>query len=456
MLAAELSSDPSFRVVLLEAGPQPTGAVSERLRDGYRLPVSPGSGAATYYWATLTSTGDQAELVRGAVVGGSGAINGGYFVRARPADFDGWGQPGWHWSDVREHFKAIETDRDFVGDPEHGDSGPIPVSRRRELSRAGTQLMELAAKNGHRVLADLNGVAEAGVGAVPLNIDSGVRVSPARACLDPVAWRPNLMLYPGSRAIRVLFEGGRAVGVQAMVGGGVRTLTADRIVLSAGAIESARLLLLSGLGPADDLRSVGIAPLVDLPGVGSRLMDHPEWVLSAGEAGEPGHPVLDVVLHTDRQAGIEIRPYTTGFASMSGVHVDGPDDRQIGIALMTPECRGRMELRSADPRSPAYIDLRYDSETSDMDRLRDGVKLVTDLYGRLGTPRWSTSQHLCGTAPMGHDDDKFAVVDKYCRVRGVDSLFVIDGSILPRIPSRGTAATIAMIGRRAAQFVAWS
>ncbi|WP_309224145.1 MULTISPECIES: mycofactocin system GMC family oxidoreductase MftG [unclassified Mycobacteroides] len=456
ILAERLSGDPSFRVVLIEAGPA-SSADEEGVRDGYRLPIGPDSPVATYYWATLTSTGDQAELVRGAVVGGSGAINGGYFVRGRPADFDGWAVPGWSWADVREHFRVIETDRDFRDDPLHGSSGPIPIGRKHEQSSAGKELTDRAVKNGYPVVADLNGTADVGVGLVPLNIDSGVRVGPGRAYLEGAGWRPNLAVYSGTRVLRVLCSGGRAIGVEVAVGSSVRTLTADRIILSAGAIESAKLLLVSGLGPADDLRAVGVQPVVDLPGVGTRVMDHPEWVLDTGEEGQPGYPVLDTVLHTDRQMGIEIRPYTTGFAAMAGVRVDDLDARQIGVALMTPQCRGRVELRSADPHAPVYIDLRYDSQTADMDRLRDGVRLVSELYGRrFSGPRWSTSQHLCGTAPMGGDDDKYAVVDKYCRVRGIDGLFVIDGSIMPTIPSRGPAATIAMIGHRTAQFVAWS
>nr|WP_255801155.1 mycofactocin system GMC family oxidoreductase MftG [Mycobacteroides abscessus] len=455
ILAGRLSEDPSFRVVLVEAGPA-SSADEAGVRNGYRLPIGPGSRIATYYWATLTSTGDQAELVRGSVVGGSGAINGGYFVRGRPADFDGWAVPGWSWAEVRDHFRAIETDRDFQDDPLHGSQGPIPVGRRHEQSSAGTELMDLAVNRGYPVVADLNGSAGTGVGLVPLNIDSGIRVGPARAYLESAVWRPNLVVYSGTRVLRVLCSGGKATGVQVAVGNSVRTLTADRIILSAGAIESAKLLLLSGLGPADELRAVGVQPIVDLPGVGTRVMDHAEWVLDTGEQGQQGHPVLDTVLHTDRSMGLEIRPYTTGFAAMAGAVADGVDARQIGVALMTPQCRGRLELRSTDPAAPVYIDLRYDSETADMDRLRDGVRLVSELYGRrLGGPRWSTSQHLCGTAPLGNDRDKHAVVDKYCRVRGIDGLFVIDGSILPTIPSRGPAATIAMIGHRAAQFVAW-
>ncbi|GKT28168.1 Glucose-methanol-choline oxidoreductase like protein, partial [Aduncisulcus paluster] len=166
ILAGRLSEDPSFRVALLEAGPA-SSADEDGVRDGYRLPIGPDSQIATYYWATLTSTGDQAELVRGSVVGGSGAINGGYFVRGRPADFDGWSVPGWSWTDVRDHFRAMETDRDFRDDPLHG-----------------SELMDRAVKGGHPEVADLNGSAGVGVGLVPLNIDSGMRVGPARAYLE--------------------------------------------------------------------------------------------------------------------------------------------------------------------------------------------------------------------------------------------------------------------------------
>lgn len=460
MLASRLSDDPSFRVVLVEAGPAPCGDLEAATRDGFVLPIGVDSQVVMRYPARLTATGERADLVRGQVVGGSAAVNGGYFIRGRPVDFDAWAVPGWSWRDVRRSFVQIETDRDFPADPLHGRNGPIPVRRSRIQSRAGTELMQLACSAGYRAIDDLNDESVSGVGLVPLNIEHGVRMGPARARLARVALRPNLTVHPHTRALRVLFDGDRAAGVMVCgsnsVGASVRFLTAERIVLSAGAIESAKLLLLSGIGPADQLRKVGVRPIVDLPGVGTRTMDHPEWLLDTGERGQPGRPVLDTVLHTDRDFGIEIRPYTMGFNEMIG-HSSTRDNRRIGVALMTPRSRGTLRLSSANPSAAPRIDLSYDSAQQDIDRLREGVALVSELYGRrFEAPGWSTSQHLCATAPMGIESDEFAVVDQACRVRGVDGLFVVDGSIMPVAPSRGPAATVAMIGNHAARYVSAS
>jgi choline dehydrogenase-like flavoprotein len=219
-------------------------------------------------------------------------------------------------------------------------------------------------------------------------------------------------------------------------------LDADRVVLCAGAIASAHLLMLSGLGPAAQLRAAGIEVVADLP-VGVRCWDHPEWIMSTGRVGAVGRPVLEAVLVTD---DLEIRPYTTGFGGSPG----------IGVALIRPTAHGRISPMSSDPTVPPRISHRYDSEPADLAALWRGCDLVSEIVGgttELGAPAWSTSQHLCGTAPIGADSDEHAVVDPHCRVRGVDGLWVIDGSVLPRIPSRGPHETIAMIAHRAAEFV---
>jgi len=172
------------------------------------------------------------------------------------------------------------------------------------------------------------------------------------------------------------------------------------------------------------------------------------WTVAAGR------PVLEVLLVSD---DIEIRPYTGGFISMVDVGTAGhPDWPHLGVALMAPRSHGRVSLASADPAVAPRIEHRYDSEASDVAALRRGSELAAEIVGtttQLGRPMWSTSQHLCGTAPMGTDADEHAVVDPRCRVRGIDGLWVVDGSILPRTISRGPHATIAMIGHRAAEFI---
>jgi predicted dehydrogenase (TIGR03970 family) len=373
-------------------------------------------------------------------LGGSGAVNGGYFCRALPADFDDPAIPGWSWSEVEEHYRAIETDLDFQ---DFGGAGPIPVRRIHEFSSSTSVFIAAAQQGGYRWLADLN-APETGVGAVPLNIRDGRRIGPGAAFLAPALARGNLTVLTDTTATRIRTAGGRATGVDAIGPRGPAVLDADRVVLSAGAIATAHLLMLSGIGPAGELAAHRIDVISDLP-VGQRCWDHPEWVMSTEWRASPGRPVLEAVLVTE---DLEIRPYTTGF----GMRVE-PD---IGVALMSPSAHGRVSLVSADPSVPPRIEHRYDSEPSDLAALRRGCDLVSDLMGgttELGEPGWSTSQHLCGTAPMGTGGDQYAVVDPQCRVLGVPGLWVIDGSVLPRIPHRGPHATIAMIGHRGAEFV---
>jgi hypothetical protein len=195
-------------------------------------------------------------------------------------------------------------------------------------------------------------------------------------------------------------------------------------------------------------------PVVAALPVGTAFSDHPEGVVPTDWTPAPGRPVLEAVLSID---DIEIRPYTCGFGAMTGVHSSvRPDLPHIGVALMRPRTRGRLTLVSGDPGVPMVIEHRYDSEPEDVAALRRGSDVARELTGAhagTGPAAWSTSQHLCGTAPMGADGDTRAVVDHRCRVRGFENLWVIDGSILPAITSRGPHATIVMLGHRAAEFV---
>lgn len=427
--------------------------------NGLRLPIGAASPLVQRYQTRLTDRpARQMAIMRGATVGGSGAVNGGYFCRGLPRDFEGFGMPGWAWSDVVDHFRAIETDLDFTG-PAHGDSGPILIRRTHEIVGSTAIFAEAARRNGFGWLPDLNDGSGAdalpsGVGAVPLNIVDGTRIGPGAAYLLPALDRANLSLLTQTRALRLRIADGRATGVDAIGPGGPITMTADRIVLSAGAIESAHLLTLSGIGDEAMLRAAGVDPVIPLP-VGMGCSDHPEWVLPTTWTVQPGRPVLEVVLSTPED--IEIRPYTGGFVAMVGDGTPGhPDWPHLGVALMRPRARGRVTLVSADPMVPPLIEHHYDSEPADIAALQVGCDLAREIAGpttEVGEPAWSTSQHLCGTAPMGRAGDPAAVVDHECRVHGVDGLWVIDGSVLPTITSRGPHATIAMLGHRAAEFV---
>jgi choline dehydrogenase len=410
VLAERLSSDTDRRVTVLDAGPSRAAPAIRALTDDAAvLPIGPDSPVVRRYRTALTAT-ESVEIVRGSVVGGSGAINGCYFWRAVPADFDD-GISGWSWDDVEPHYRAVEY--------------RIPTQAQRVFAPSTTGFAAAATAAGFEVAA------------VPLNIAGGVRRGPGAAFLEPALGRPNLRVLPGNRVTRLRVAGGRITGVDVVGPAGEARIDADRVVLSAGAVESAHLLMLSGVGPADALTALGIPVVADLP-VGHDFQDHPEWVMTTSWPEAQGHPVLEAVLAT---GGFEIRPYTTGF---------GAGTAPIGVALMRPRARGRLTLVSADPSVAPRIEHRYDSEPADIDDLQRGCDLVARIIAGatgLGEPVWSTSQHLCSTAPIG------TVVDERCRVQGVDGLQVIDGSVLPRIPSRGPHATIAMLAHRAAEFV---
>ncbi len=460
VVANQLSIDPSRLVTVLEAGPGLSDpALLAETANGLRLPIGAASPLVQRYQAQLTDRPPrQTAIMRGSTVGGSGAVNGGYFCRGLQRDFDGFGISGWAWSEVVDHFRAIETDLDFTG-AAHGDSGPILIRRTQELIGSTAAFVDAAQRHGFGWLADLNDLPGAdalpsGVGAVPLNIVDGMRIGPGAAYLLPALDRGNLSLLTQTRAVRLRISRGRVIGVDAIGPGGPVALTADHVVLSAGAIESAHLLMLSGVGDETVLRAAGVDVLAPLP-VGMACSDHPEWVLPTTWEVAPGRPALEVVLSTPDD--VEIRPYTGGFVAMVGDGTQGhPDWPHLGVALMRPLSRGRVTLASADPLVPPIIEHRYDSEPADIAALQTGCDLAREIAGpttEIGEPAWSTSQHLCGTAPMGPAGDPAAVVDHRCRVHGIEGLWVIDGSVLPTITSRGPHATIAMLGHRAAEFV---
>ncbi|KAA1250610.1 mycofactocin system GMC family oxidoreductase MftG [Mycobacterium simiae] len=458
VVAERLSADPDCLVTVLEAGPGlDDPQLLAQTANGLQLPIGAGSPLVQRYLTTITDRPARTlPIVRGATVGGSGAVNGGYFCRALPADFDRNQIPGWGWSDVLDHFRAIETDLDF-DTPCHGDRGPIRVRRIHDMTGATESFVAATQRAGLAWIADLNDVGPelpSGVGAIPLNIIDGVRISPGAGYLIPALSRLNLALVARTRAVRVRFSATTAVGVDAIGPAGPTTLTADRIVLCAGSIQTAQLLMLSGIGEEAILRAAGVEMVAALP-VGMGCSDHPEWVMPTSWAAAVDRPVLEVVLST--ADGLEIRPYTGGFVAMTGDGTAGQRDwPHIGVALMRPRARGRITLVSSSPQVPIRIEHRYDSEPADIAALRQGSELARELCcatTHMGPIVWSTSQHLCGSAPMGTDGDPRAVVDHRCRVRGIENLWVIDGSILPVVPSRGPHATIVMMAHRAVEFV---
>ncbi|KAA0018388.1 mycofactocin dehydrogenase MftG [Antrihabitans cavernicola] len=459
VLAARLSEQSDRTVLLVEAGPG-FDETPDSLRDPTAMAVGPESVWARRYPAALTAT-RSGVAVRGRVLGGSSAVNGGYFVRGTAADFDGWGG-AWSYDKVLPYFRKSEHDLDFDGEY-HGGAGPIRVRRDRadEFVPLSAEFAQVCVSAGFARCADLNAPGFDGVGSVPMNIDRGARITTAAAYLAPALVRSNLRVETKTVVQQLVIESGRAVGIVVERGGVVDRYYADRIVLCAGAIESAALLMRSGIGDPERLRAAGVSTRYALPAVGAAFADHPEVavpyrLLASSESKAVA--ALQVILGN---GGVELRPYTAAMDLL--VPGSGMDVPYLGVALMQSESRGVVTVRSDDPAVPPDIEYRYLSAAADRTRLREGVQLAQELLAALAsrgvltfdhidpTDDWmsanlGTSQHMMGTCPMGAD----GVVDENCAVHGVDALYVVDTSVIPNNLSRGPNATAVMIAERAA------
>jgi choline dehydrogenase len=490
-LAARLA-DAGRHVLLLEAGADHRfpGDFPPELRDAATMRAAVPGHPANWDLTGELTRGRTVPVPRGRVVGGSSALNAGSFIRGTRHDFDAWaaaGNPLWSYDAVLPAFRRSESDGEFGDRAAHGADGPVPVRRVPDAHPLADAFAVAAAQLGHPEEPDKNsGDGPPGYGPVPLNVVDGVRVNTAMAYLSPRRDLPGLTVRGGVRVLRVVVEAGRAVGVQTPDG----VLRAGEVVLSAGAVGSPHLLLLSGIGPADELRRAGIAVVSDVPGVGRDFSDHPNVYVAFLPARPLPPPTgglpLSGVLHatsagSDVPGDLEVLPWLTPFSRITGAPPGPhPEELLVGVGLQRPESRGRLALDGADPLRlprPAY---RYLEADADRRRLREGVRLAADLLrsralaplvaGRTTLPdavlaadaeldAWvaghlATAVHLSGSARMGPDDDPGAVVDQELRVRGVAGLRVVDTSVMPQVTSRGPAATAVMIGERAAELMA--
>ena len=513
VLAARLV-DAGRRVLLLEAGadhPRPEDFPAA-LRDAATMgAATPGHPAN---WELTGELTDELRwpVPRGRVVGGSSALNGTYFIRATRADLDGWAAEGndlWSYDAVLPAFRRCESDADYGDRPGHGATGPLPVTRVHRPHPVTDAFAGACDALGFPAEPDKNGDGPPGHGPVPFTVRDGVRVNTAMAYLSPRRASPLLTVVGGVRVTRVLVERGRAVGVQTDRG----PVRAAEMVLSAGAVGSPQLLLLSGIGPADELRTAGVEVAADVPGVGRDFTDHPDVYVTYRPARRTPMPrallPLATALNTDDD--LEVMPWLKPFSqvmlargqALSGLAevlrrpaatarslrhtsparlldtVRRRDDLYLAVSLQQEASRGRITLTGADPLVQPRIRYRYLTEAADRQRLRAGVRLAAELLRtpafaplvaeRTGLPddvladdaaldRWvrthlATAVHLAGSARMGPASDEGAVVDQHLRVRGVEGLRVVDTSVLPRVPSRGPAATAVAVGERAAELM---
>ncbi len=482
ILAARLSEDAGRSVCVLEAGEDyvsvdapPAGVRSHRSARGLVTSLNDPAVLGFPDWG-YTARSNRLQpavpLPRGKVVGGSSSINGGVFFRALRDDLDEWAAtcPDWSFEACLPYFIRLEADRDFLAEY-HGRTGPIPVNRALTrdwvaLNQAfHTACLDLAFPD----CPDFNCPDAWGVGPVPVNIEGGVRYSSAVGYLMPAHERPNLTSVPAAQARRVLLQGTRACGVEADIGGHPTVIESDEIVLAAGAVGSPHLLLLSGIGPAAQLASVGVAPRVDLPGVGQNLRDHPvacaSWSASdvALPTSGPGTP---------GQVGLRATtPGSEHSQDMRLVSFRAEGSQRFGIpfSLMHAQSAGRLQLRNADPRQAPEIDVAHLEEPADMARMRRMLEVVDSIvehraYDGLRGQRLSpsvddnlddwllrnviTGHHISSTCRMGPLNDVMAVVDHHGRVHGVQGLRVIDASILPDCPRVNINATVMMLAEK--------
>ncbi len=480
-LAARLSEDPSRTVLLLEAGPAPLTGFPDELLDARRVPgAQPAHPAVRRYPARL-APGLPYAAPRGRILGGSTTVNGGYFIRARRADFTRWaaraGDDRWSHERVLPLWRALENDLDYGATPLHGDRGPIPVHRTRLDHPAAAAFRAAAGELGHPEETDKNACLPPGFGPVPCNVRGGRRINTALACLLGALHRPNLTVRGDSPVHSVAVRRGRAIGVITADG----LIEAGQVVLCAGSFGSPHLLHLSGIGPAAELERAGIPVVCDLPAVGGTLSDHPQVTVQwhpRRHLGAPRGSWLGGVLHlpsgdAGTEGDVEILQSLVPLPALTSGRPAPPDaPLAFLVAVNTPRATGRLRTVSPDPATPPRIDYGYLRTGEDRRRLRQAVRasaavLATDAFGRVCAgpvdldaatladdrlldawirARLGTAQHACGTVPMGPAGDPSAAVDSCGRVIGVHGLRVADTSILPTAPLRGPAATAVLIG----------
>jgi choline dehydrogenase len=494
VLATRLSENPRRTVLLLEAGPDyPTfDQYPDDLKYGYSQVAS--AAGAPHNWSfrgiATPEQGSPMPVPRGRVVGGSSAINGQVFLRGVPEDYDNWaswGNDEWSYIKTLPYFRKSETDTD-IRDDFHGFDGPIPVRRHQRETWLPAQVAfyQSCRAEGYPEDPDMNHPESWGVGPIPMNNPEGVRMSTSLTYLNPERHRLNLTVRSGVTARRILFQGLKAVGVEVESGGEVFAVEAEDLLLCGGAVGSPQLLLLSGIGPSGHLRDLGIPVHHELPGVGQNLRDHPNVRVPVKVKKDfpldPEAPRTQLALRytaagsSDRN---DMQILQSSFSSpMGGDPLEGEGIRFTCIIELARGA-GELKLTSTDPQVQPLLNFRYLEDPWDRERLREGVRLCLKLLERpeyqrfveeciSPTPQdlesddaldqWllrnvTTTQHISGTCKMGPDSDPMAVVDQYCRVRGLENLRVVDVSVLPDCVRANTNATTIMIAERVADWM---
>ena len=513
-LAYRLSEDGKHSVLVIEAGGSDAGPLIQ-MPGALSYPMN----MRRYNWGFRSEPephlgGRRLQTPRGKVLGGSSSINGMVYVRGHAHDFDHWqdnGAKGWSFADVLPYFKRMEnwSPRGHGGDPSwRGTDGPLHVTRGPMDSPLTRAFVVAGAEAGYQVTADYNGIQQEGFGPMDQTIRAGRRWSAYQAYLKPALKRPNCRLVKGF-ARKVVIKEGRASGVEIEHAGAIKVISARReVVLSASSINTPKLLMLSGIGPAAHLAEHGIGIIADRPGVGQNLQDHLEvyvqmaslqpvtlfrywsllgkayvgarWLFFKDGPGASNQFESGAFLRS--AAGVEYPDIQYHFLPIA-VRYDGyaaaeGHGFQAHVGPMRSPSRGSVELRSADPDEPPRIFFNYMSTAEDWPVFRTCIRMTREIFaqeafepyaGREIQPGVSVASdeeldafirdhaesayHPCGTAKMGSRDDPMAVVDPETRVIGVDGLRVADSSIFPRITNGNLNAPSIMVGEKASDHI---
>ena len=493
-LAARLCEDPNRSVLLLEAGPDYPDL--ERTPDDLKFGYTPKASemGAPHNWS-FTGKGsalryEDVAVPRGKVVGGTSAINGQVFLRGVPDDYNGWaalGNDEWSYINCLPYFRKLESDTD-IRDDFHGFHGPVPVRRHRRESWLPLQeaFYNATVAAGHSSVEDHNHPDSSGVGPVPMNNPNGVRMSTALTYININRHRLNLTIRPNTLVRRILFDGTRASGVEVESGGEIFIVEGDQIVLSAGAVASPQILMLSGVGPAGYLTEMGVPLIKELPGVGQNLRDHP--ICAVRVKTKPGFPldpeaprIQTVLRYTASRSDLfnDMQILPSSFSTPLGGDPYVEEGIRFTCILELAKSSGEVRPRSTVPGDMPEINCRHMEDPFDRDRMREAIRMsfgfmeheaFRDIVDEVITPTreqigsddaldaWimesvDIGQHLSGTCKMGPASDQMAVVDQYGRVHGTENLRVADASIMPDVIRANTNLTTIMIGERIADWI---